>query len=96
MTQTTDKATMAEDTAQGLKDAIRVDTAELRGHVDAVVVYADPATAPRPAARVLAHLQDLQSYEDSVHRPYIHLLDGGLSDNLGMRGAWKHWKTWKR
>ena len=28
---------MAEDTAQGLKDAIRVDTAELRGHVDAVV-----------------------------------------------------------
>ncbi len=28
---------MAEDTAEGLKDAIRVDTAELRGHVDAVV-----------------------------------------------------------
>ena len=31
------EATMAEDTAEGLKDAIRVDTAELRGHVDAVV-----------------------------------------------------------
>ena len=28
---------MAEDTAEGLKDAIRVNTAELRGHVDAVV-----------------------------------------------------------
>jgi hypothetical protein len=28
---------MAEDTAEGLKDTIRVDTAELRGHVDAVV-----------------------------------------------------------
>src|SRR5512146_2996662 len=28
---------MAEDTSEGLKDAIRVDTAELRGHVDAVV-----------------------------------------------------------
>jgi putative transposase len=28
---------MAEDTAEGLKDAIRVDTAEIRGHVDAVV-----------------------------------------------------------
>ena len=28
---------MAEDTAEGLKDAIRVDTAELRGHVDEVV-----------------------------------------------------------
>lgn len=49
--------------------------------------YADPATAPRPAARVLAHLQDLRAYEDSVHHPYIHLVDGGLSDNLGMRGV---------
>jgi len=28
---------MEKDTAEGLKDAIRVDTAELRGHVDAVV-----------------------------------------------------------
>jgi putative transposase len=31
------RAITAEDTAEGLKDAIRVDTAELRGHVDAVV-----------------------------------------------------------
>jgi putative transposase len=31
------EATMEKDTAEGLKDAIRVDTAELRGHVDAVV-----------------------------------------------------------
>jgi putative transposase len=37
MIQTTTEATMAEHTAEGLKDAIRVDTAELRGHVDAVV-----------------------------------------------------------
>jgi len=49
--------------------------------------YSDPATAPRPAARVLSHLRDLQSYEDSTRRPFIHLLDGGLSDNLGMRGV---------
>jgi len=28
---------MAEDTAEGLKDAIRVDTKELRGHIDAAV-----------------------------------------------------------
>jgi hypothetical protein len=28
---------MAGNTAEGLKDAIRVDTVELRGHVDAVV-----------------------------------------------------------
>jgi NTE family protein len=49
--------------------------------------YSDPATASRPAARVLSHLRDLQSYEDSAHRPFVHLLDGGLSDNLGMRGV---------
>ena len=50
-------------------------------------MFSDPATAPRPAARVLARLADLRSYGDSAHRPYIHLLDGGLSDNLGMRGV---------
>jgi NTE family protein len=48
---------------------------------------ANAATAPRPAARVLTRLQDLHSYEDSAERPYFHLLDGGLSDNLGMRGV---------
>lgn len=26
-------------------------------------------------------------YNDSQNRPYIHLLDGGLTDNLGMRGV---------
>ncbi|HMJ64060.1 MAG TPA: patatin-like phospholipase family protein [Candidatus Binatia bacterium] len=27
-----------------------------------------------------------RSYEDATNRPYIHLLDGGISDNLGLRG----------
>jgi NTE family protein len=49
--------------------------------------FSDPATAPRPAARMIKHFQDLQAYQDGVHRPYIHLVDGGLADNLGMRGA---------
>lgn len=54
----------------------------------ALSAFSDPAAAstPRPAARYLSHVQDLLAYEDSVHLPYIHLLDGGLSDNLGMRG----------
>jgi len=30
---------------------------------------------------------DLQSYLDSDRRKYIHLLDGGLSDNLGLRAV---------
>ncbi len=29
----------------------------------------------------------LASYLDVTERPYIHLLDGGLADNLGLRGA---------
>jgi len=51
-----------------------------------LTVFSDPETAPRPATRALTRLQDLMFYEDSVHRPYIHVFDGGLSDNLGMRG----------
>ena len=45
------------------------------------------ATAPRPAARALRTRQDLQAFQDGVHRPYIHLVDGGLADNLGMRAV---------
>lgn len=26
------------------------------------------------------------SYEDATNRPYIHLLDGGIADNIGLRG----------
>ncbi len=29
--------------------------------------------------------QNLQEYTDSARRPYIHLLDGGMTDNLGLR-----------
>ncbi len=31
--------------------------------------------------------QVLASYRDTARRPYIHLLDGGLVDNLGLRAA---------
>jgi NTE family protein len=43
--------------------------------------------APRSAARVLRELTAVHEYQDSLKRPYIHLVDGGVSDNLGMRGA---------
>jgi len=42
---------------------------------------------PRPAARVIRELKETEPYNDSVHRPYIHLVDGGVSDNVGMRGV---------
>jgi NTE family protein len=42
---------------------------------------------PRPAARAIRSLQNLQAYGDSARRPYLHLVDGGVSDNVGMRGV---------
>jgi NTE family protein len=42
---------------------------------------------PRPAARAIRELKDAEVYMDGAQRPYIHLVDGGVSDNLGMRGV---------
>jgi NTE family protein len=52
-----------------------------------LTAFSDPATAPRPASRALTRMQDLLWYEDSARRPYVHLVDGGLSDNLGTRAV---------
>jgi NTE family protein len=49
--------------------------------------FSDSLTTPRPAARMLSRLRELSSYGDSAHRPFIHLVDGGVSDNLGLRGV---------
>lgn len=43
------------------------------------------AEVARPAARTLQDLKELRYYEDGKKRPYVHLVDGGVSDNLGMR-----------
>jgi NTE family protein len=40
--------------------------------------------SPKPARRQRA--KELLSYLDIDKRPYIHLLDGGLSDNMALRG----------
>jgi NTE family protein len=42
---------------------------------------------PRPAARATRHLKEEAEFGDSVNRPYIHVVDGGVSDNLGMRSV---------
>jgi NTE family protein len=45
------------------------------------------ANPPRPAARAIRELKDIEPYMDSVRSPYVHLVDGGVSDNVGMRGV---------
>jgi NTE family protein len=41
----------------------------------------------RPAARAIKRMEEMMSFADGKARPYIHLVDGGLADNLGMRSV---------
>lgn len=45
-----------------------------------------PGGPERPAGRALLRYRDIRSFEDSKNRPYLHVVDGGVSDNLGLRG----------
>ena len=49
--------------------------------------FFDAAETPRPAARVTRHLKEEAEFADGVNRPYIHVVDGAVSDNLGMRSV---------
>ncbi len=49
--------------------------------------FLDTDNPPRPAARAIRSLMAEQSLRDSVRRPYLHLVDGGVSDNVGMRAV---------
>ncbi len=52
-----------------------------------VKMFVDSANPPRPAARAIRSLKAEESFGDSVNRPFIHLVDGGVSDNVGMRAV---------
>ena len=47
----------------------------------------DTSNRSRPAGRALQRYREMKSFQDSVDRPYLHLVDGGVSDNLGMRAV---------
>jgi len=49
--------------------------------------FIDSPDPPRPAARAIRSLQADAAFGDSVHRPYLHLVDGGVADNVGMRAV---------
>jgi len=50
-------------------------------------LFIDNDNPPRPAARAIRSMRNLQAYGDGANRPYLHLVDGGVSDNVGMRGV---------
>ncbi|MBS0594679.1 MAG: patatin-like phospholipase family protein [Proteobacteria bacterium] len=45
----------------------------------------EDAGASRAAARAQRERQNLLAYRDAAQRPYLHLVDGGVSDNLATR-----------
>ena len=49
--------------------------------------FIDSPEPPRPAARAVRTLKATAAYGDGVNRPFLHLVDGGVADNLGMRGV---------
>ena len=49
--------------------------------------FLDADEPPRPAARAVRTLRAEESFRDSTRRPFLHLVDGGVSDNVGMRGV---------
>ena len=48
---------------------------------------ANPDARARPAARALQRYREMQDFQNSKDRPYIHLVDGGVADNIGVRGV---------
>ena len=49
--------------------------------------FADQKDPPRPAGRILNRLEELEQLDDAAEDRYFHLVDGGVSDNLGLRGV---------
>ena len=49
--------------------------------------FADPKNPSRPAARMMRTVAADHAFADGANRPYLHLVDGGVSDNVGMRNV---------
>ncbi|MEN8757583.1 MAG: patatin-like phospholipase family protein, partial [Desulfobacterales bacterium] len=52
-----------------------------------VASVANPETRSRPSARAFQRYREMQDFQNSKDRPFIHLVDGGVSDNIGVRGV---------
>jgi NTE family protein len=53
----------------------------------AMQVASQGRDASRPVARVKRQADEWLAFGDGASRPYIHLVDGGVADNVGMRGV---------
>jgi NTE family protein len=48
---------------------------------------AAPENRARPAGRAYQRYREMQAFQNSKDRPFIHLVDGGVADNIGVRGV---------
>jgi NTE family protein len=48
---------------------------------------ADPENRSRPAGRAVQRYREMQDFQNSKDRPFNHLVDGGVADNIGVRGV---------
>ena len=48
---------------------------------------ANPEHRARPSGRAVQRYNEMQAFQNSKERPYIHLVDGGVGDNIGVRGV---------
>jgi len=49
--------------------------------------FLDPEKNTKSASRSLQRYKEMQDFQDNENRPYLHLVDGGVADNIGMRGV---------
>src|SRR5215469_5674693 len=49
--------------------------------------FAEQTNPPRPAGRILKRLEELEQLDDASEDRFFHLVDGAVSDNLGLRGV---------
>jgi len=52
-----------------------------------VKMFTESDNPPRPAARAIRSLKAEEAFGDGAKRPYLHLVDGGVADNVGMRSV---------
>ena len=52
-----------------------------------VADVANPENRARPSGRAYQRYREMQQFQNSKDRPYIHLVDGGVADNIGVRGV---------
>jgi len=83
------KAVAASSAVPGLLSPITLNN--YFGRCDAWIPNLDAARShlanDKLPSRSRFHLSEITSYMDSSNRPYLHLVDGGVSDNLGIRAV---------